>query len=120
MTTTPKTIDVFVDGSSLGNPGSGGYGGIIVRGRRVKEYWGCRSSTTNNRMELMAAIRGLERISPGPQIQLFTDSQYVQRGITQWVRGWINRGWRTADGNSVKNRDLWERLLAVADRHHVE
>jgi ribonuclease HI len=71
-------------------------------------------------MELMAAIRALERISPGPKIRIFTDSQYVQKGMTAWIHGWIDRGWRTADGKPVQNRDLWERLQDVADRHRID
>src|SRR6266404_1382054 len=110
MTTTSKIIEIFVDGSCLGNPGRGGYGGFINDGKRWKEYWGRRNSTTNSRMELMAPIRGLERIPPGPKIRIYTDSQYVQKGMTEWIHGWIARGWRTADGKRVQNRDLWERL----------
>jgi len=118
--TTSKIIKIFVDGSCLGNPGPGGYGGIIHYGKRLKEYWGCRSSTTNNRMELMAAIRGLERVPSDAPVRIFTDSNYVQQGITQWIHGWIAREWHNAGGKPVQNRDLWERLFAVADRHHME
>jgi ribonuclease HI len=121
VTLTRKELEgniVYSDGACSGNPGRGGWGTIVVTPEgQVTELGGGESETTNNRMELMGAIRGLEllRGAPGPVLML-TDSTYVIRGITQWVWGWRQRGWKTAEGNDVANQDLWERLVRAAVR----
>ncbi|AXI83409.1 ribonuclease HI [Xylella taiwanensis] len=115
-----KSIDVYTDGSCLGNPGPGGWAVLLRYADKEKELVGGEANTTNNRMELMAAIMALERLSEPCQIQLHTDSQYVRQGITEWMSGWIRRGWKTAAGDAVKNRDLWERLCTATQRHRVE
>lgn len=116
----PKEVTLYSDGSSLGNPGPGGYGGILeYRGRR-KEYAGGEAHTTNNRMELLAAIEALEALKRPCRVDLFTDSQYLRQGVTGWIHNWKARGWRTADKKPVKNEDLWRRVDAARDRHEVE
>lgn len=111
----PEFIIIFTDGSSRGNPGPGGFGAIIVAGDTVTELGGREAHTTNNRMELMAAIKVLEQISETQKkIQVVTDSGYLVKGITEWIHGWQKKGWKTANKKSVLNRDLWEDLLAAA------
>ena len=116
---TLANVDIFTDGACSGNPGPGGWGVILRFGEREKELFGGEPNTTNNRMELMAAISGLEALKRPCQVQLYTDSTYVQKGITEWLRGWKARGWKTADKKPVKNDDLWRRLDEVASRHHI-
>ncbi|WP_425409125.1 ribonuclease HI [Hyphococcus sp.] len=103
-------IEIFTDGACLGNPGPGGWGVLILNGDETRELSGGESQTTNNRMELMAAIRALEDTAPDKPITLHTDSQYVKNGITTWIHGWKRNGWKTASKKPVKNRDLWEAL----------
>lgn len=121
MTTDPrKTVEIHTDGACLGNPGPGGWAALLRCKGREREVVGGEPDTTNNRMELMAAIAALEALSEACQITLHTDSQYVRQGITEWMASWIKRGWKTAAGAPVKNRDLWERLDAAAQRHVVD
>ena len=114
---TPVTI--YTDGACSGNPGPGGWGAILLSGGREREIMGGEADTTNNRMELMAAIRALEALTRPCQVELHTDSQYVRQGITEWMRGWKARGWKTADKKPVKNEDLWRELDAARARHEV-
>ena len=120
MSATRKQIEVHTDGACLGNPGPGGWGALL-RWREVeRELSGGEPDTTNNRMELMAAIAALEALREPCDVILTTDSQYVRQGIMDWLSNWIRRGWKTAGGDPVKNRDLWERLHAAASRHRVD
>ncbi|ANB18146.1 ribonuclease HI [Dokdonella koreensis] len=112
-------VEVFTDGACLGNPGPGGWGALLRRGATERELSGGEAATTNNRMELMAAIRGLEALTRPCRVTLYTDSQYVQRGIEEWLPRWQARGWKTSDGKPVKNRDLWERLAAACQPHRL-
>jgi ribonuclease HI len=115
---TPQVV-IHTDGACSGNPGPGGWGAVLHAGSNEKELWGGELQTTNNRMELMAAIHALEALTKPCRVELHTDSQYVQKGITEWVRGWKARGWKTADKSPVKNRDLWEALDAAAAKHDL-
>ncbi|SFM95827.1 ribonuclease HI [Dokdonella immobilis] len=111
---------MFTDGACLGNPGPGGWGALLRRGSHERELSGGEAHTTNNRMELLAVISGLEALRKPCSIALTTDSQYVMRGVTEWMPRWIAKGWRTAGGDPVKNRDLWERLALALGPHAVE
>ena len=115
---TPYVI-IYTDGACRGNPGPGGWGAILRFGEREKELSGGELHTTNNRMELMAAIMALETLKRACRVDLYTDSQYVRNGITQWIGGWKARGWRTAGNDPVKNADLWQRLDEARRRHEV-
>ena len=117
---TEKRIVVYTDGSCSGNPGPGGWGAVIEAPTGVREISGGVPNTTNNRMELMAAIQALEAIEPGAPVQIVTDSRYVMDGITSWMAGWRRRNWRTAAGKPVKNQDLWQRLDRAVARHDVQ
>lgn len=120
MSTARKQIEVHTDGACLGNPGPGGWGALL-RWREVeRELSGGESDTTNNRMELMAAIAALEALREPCDVILTTDSQYVRQGIMDWLANWIRRGWKTAGGDPVKNRDLWERLQAASAPHTID
>lgn len=114
-----KQIEIHTDGACLGNPGPGGWGVLLRCDGRERELSGNEPDTTNNRMELMAAIQALEALSTPCEVVLHTDSQYVQKGISEWLAGWQRRGWKTAGGAPVKNQDLWQRLSAAASRHKV-
>ena len=116
---TPKVV-IFTDGACSGNPGPGGWGAILIHGRTEKQLAGGEAATTNNRMELMAAIQALEALTKPCQVELHTDSRYVMDGITQWMPAWKARGWKTAAKQPVKNEDLWRRLDAARLRHHVD
>jgi ribonuclease HI len=116
---TPK-VTIYTDGACKGNPGPGGWGAILFYGDKKKEICGGEPATTNNRMELMAAIQALELLNRPCKIELHTDSQYVMKGIQEWIRGWKARGWKTADKSPVKNDDLWKRLDAARERHDVD
>ncbi|PTS90831.1 MULTISPECIES: ribonuclease HI [unclassified Caulobacter] len=116
---TPK-VTVFTDGACKGNPGPGGWGAILMYGDKSKEICGGEGHTTNNRMELMGAIMALEALTKPCKVELHTDSQYVMKGVTQWIHGWKDRGWRTADKSPVKNDDLWKRLDTARNRHEVD
>jgi len=112
-------IDIFTDGACSGNPGPGGWGAILRWRGHEKELSGGERATTNNRMELLAAIRSLQALKRPASVRVHTDSQYVKNGITQWVRGWKARGWKTADKKPVANVDLWQELEAAAQPHTV-
>ena len=113
-------VEIFTDGACSGNPGPGGWGAILRFGEVEKELAGSEPVTTNNRMELMAAIAGLEALKRPCRVRLYTDSQYLRDGITRWLPGWKARGWRTAAKAAVKNIDLWQRLEAAAAPHQIE
>jgi ribonuclease HI len=113
-------VTIFTDGACSGNPGPGGYGAILVSGDHRKEMKGGEANTTNNRMELMAAIAALEALKRPCTVELHTDSQYLRLGITQWLDGWKRNGWRTAARQPVKNEGLWKRLDEAARRHRIE
>jgi ribonuclease HI len=113
-------VEIFTDGACRGNPGPGGWAAILRYGTTEKELAGGDAMTTNNRMELSAAIAGLEALKRPCRVKLYTDSQYVRDGITQWLRGWKARDWRTADKKPVKNVDLWQRLDAASAPHQIE
>ena len=114
-----KTVAIFTDGSCLGNPGPGGYGAVLKYKQHLKELSGGFSLTTNNRMELMAAISALEALSRPVDITIVTDSAYVKNGVTEWIHGWKRNGWRTAGKDPVKNAELWQRLDTAQARHKV-
>jgi ribonuclease HI len=113
-------VDIYTDGSCIGNPGPGGYGAVLVSGGHRKELAQGFRMTTNQRMELMAVIAALEALKERSQVRIFTDSMYVRNGITAWVENWVRNGWRTAGKKPVRNRDLWERLLRLRNRHSIE
>ena len=115
-----KTVDIFTDGACSGNPGPGGWGAILRYGEVEKELYGGEPATTNNRMELMAAIMALEALKKPVTVRLFTDSEYVKNGITKWIHGWKAKGWMTADRKPVKNVDLWQRLEEAKRQHQIE
>lgn len=113
-------VDIYTDGACSGNPGPGGWGAILRWNGTEKELKGGEPDTTNNRMELMAAIQALEALTRGVKADLYTDSTYVQKGITEWIHGWKKRGWKTAAKKPVKNEDLWRRLDDAITRHDVK
>ena len=115
---TPK-VEIYTDGACSGNPGPGGWGAVLIWGDTIKEIYGGEPVTTNNRMELMAAIQALETLKRPRKVELHTDSQYVKNGITQWINAWKARGWKTAGKDPVKNEDLWKRLDQARLRHDV-
>jgi ribonuclease HI len=115
-----KTVDVFTDGACSGNPGPGGWGALLRYGSVEKELSGGEAATTNNRMELMAAIAAIEAMKTTTHVRLHTDSQYVKNGITTWIHNWKRTGWKTADKKPVKNVDLWQRLDAALKNHKIE
>jgi ribonuclease HI len=112
-------VEAFTDGACRGNPGPGGWGVVLRAGSNVKELSGGDPATTNNRMELRAAIEALNALKVPCKVDLFTDSVYVRSGITEWLHAWRARGWKTADKKPVKNQDLWQALAALAERHDV-
>ncbi len=112
-------ITIWTDGACSGNPGPGGWGAILRAGTREKELFGGAPATTNNRMELTAAIKALEALTRRCEVDLYTDSQYVRGGVTGWITGWKRNGWRTADKKPVKNIELWQELDAAAAAHEV-
>lgn len=113
-------VEIFTDGACRGNPGPGGWAALLRQGAHERLVSGAAADTTNNRMELMAAIEGLAALRRPSQVSLTTDSQYVRQGVTSWIAGWKRNGWRTANKAPVKNRDLWERLDALAAGHQVQ
>ena len=113
-------IEIYTDGACRGNPGPGGWAALLITGRREKEINGAEPMTTNNRMELTAVIRALEALKRPVHARVYTDSEYVRRGITEWLASWKARGWRTADRKPVKNQDLWQRLEEVSANHQIE
>ncbi|MBW8312029.1 MAG: ribonuclease HI [Rhizobium sp.] len=115
-----KSVEIHTDGACLGNPGPGGWAALLRHNGRERELAGGEAQTTNNRMELLAAIMALEALKAPCEVVLSTDSQYVQKGIGEWLPNWIRRGWKTAGGDPVKNQDLWQRLDAAAKPHKVQ
>ena len=113
------TVAIYTDGACSGNPGPGGWGAVLLYGEHRREISGASADTTNNRMELTAAIRALEALKRPSDVALYTDSTYVKDGITRWLPGWKAKGWRTASKSPVKNRDLWEALDTLVKRHDV-
>ena len=116
----PDKVVIYTDGACSGNPGPGGWGAILVWGEHQKELQGGETETTNNRMELLAAISALESLKRPMAIELWTDSAYVKDGISSWIHGWKKRDWKTADKKPVKNEDLWKRLDAARERHTID
>jgi ribonuclease HI len=115
-----RVVEIYTDGACRGNPGPGGWAATLSFGDSDKELAGAEARTTNNRMELTAVIRALEALKRPVHARIYTDSEYVRRGITEWVAGWKLRGWRTADRKPVKNQDLWQRLDELAAAHTIE
>ena len=113
-------VEIFTDGACRGNPGPGGWGAVLRSAGREREIYGSEPATTNNRMELTAAIRALEALRERCKVSLYTDSQYLRQGITEWLANWKKRGWRTADRKPVKNQDLWLRLEELTAIHDIE
>lgn len=115
-----ERVAIWTDGACSGNPGPGGWGAILVYGANSKELSGGDAATTNNRMELMAAIQALEALTRPCDVDLYTDSAYLKGGITSWLAGWKRNGWKTADRKPVKNVELWQRLEEAASPHHIQ
>ena len=113
-------VDAYTDGACKGNPGPGGWGVLLIYGAHRKELHGGEAHTTNNRMELQAVIEALKSLKRPSRIRIHTDSQYVHKGISEWLAGWKRKGWKTADGKAVKNQDLWQALDALSSRHEVK
>ncbi len=118
--TTPQICEIFTDGACKGNPGRGGWGALLTWGSIEKELCGGERDTTNNRMELTAVIESLRALTRPTQVRVFTDSTYVQQGITKWIHGWKKNGWRTSSKEPVKNAELWQALDEVARKHAIE
>jgi ribonuclease HI len=118
--TEGKTIHIYTDGACKGNPGPGGWGAVLEYGGKEREMFGGEPATTNNRMELTAVIEALAALKRPSRVILHTDSQYVQKGITDWINGWKARGWRTAAKEPVKNADLWKKLDEIARTHRID
>jgi ribonuclease HI len=118
--TNVSVVEIYTDGACRGNPGPGGWAALLSFGEREKELAGAQEHTTNNRMELTAVIRALEALKRPAEARVFTDSEYVRRGITEWVSSWKARGWKTADRKPVKNQDLWEELDRLAAQHKID
>ena len=119
-TDTTTVVEMYTDGACRGNPGPGGWGVLLRYNGTEKELYGGERETTNNRMELMAAISGMESLKRPCAVLLTTDSQYVMKGITEWMQNWKQRGWKTSDKKPVKNVDLWQRLDSVLNQHDVK
>ena len=120
MASRCDTVEAYTDGACKGNPGPGGWGALLVCGEQRKELCGGEADTTNNRMELKAVIEALNALKRSAKVRLHTDSQYVHKGISQWLPGWKRKGWKTAEGKPVKNQDLWQALEQAAQAHSVE
>jgi len=115
-----EVVEVFADGACRGNPGPGGYGAILKYGKKTKEISGCDPLTTNNRMEMMAVIKALEQLKRPCRVRIVTDSNYVVKGMTEWLPVWVRRNWINSQKKPVSNRDLWEKLLTLSRRHRIE
>lgn len=120
MAEVEPLVEIYTDGACKGNPGIGGWGALLSYGMRRKELYGGAAATTNNRMELTAVIEALKALKRPSKVRVYTDSQYVQKGITQWLEAWKSRGWRTSDKQPVKNAELWRELDALAGQHDVD
>ena len=118
--TVSRLVEIFADGACSGNPGPGGWGALLRSGGVEKELSGFAAETTNNRMELTAAIEALAALKRPCRVHLTTDSEYLKKGMTEWLDGWVRRGWKNSQKQPVANRDLWERLLALASVHQIE
>ncbi len=112
-------VVIYTDGACSGNPGPGGWGAVMIYGEHRKEIYGGEKETTNNRMELMAAIEALNALKKACKVELYTDSNYVKQGITQWIHGWKRNGWKNAQKKPVKNAELWQELESAQERHDV-
>ena len=119
MNSTLSKVTIYTDGACSGNPGPGGWGALIKFGKYKKEISGGERKTTNNRMELTAAIRALETLKRPCQIEFYTDSEYLRKGITEWIHNWKHRGWKTAAKKPVKNQDLWQKLDSAIQEHQI-
>ena len=115
-----KLIEIWTDGACSGNPGPGGWGALMIRGEHEKELFGGEAETTNNRMEMMAAIQALSALKGPSKVRLHTDSTYLKDGLTKWIHGWKRNGWKTAAKKPVKNKDLWQMLEEATRRHDIE
>jgi ribonuclease HI len=120
MSQDKQYVEIFSDGACSGNPGPGGYGTILRYGEHERELSGYAAETTNNRMEMLGAIAGLEALKQPCQVRLISDSQYLVRGMTEWIDGWQRKGWKNSKKEEVANRDLWERLLELVKKHQVD
>ena len=114
-----EEVIIYTDGACSGNPGPGGWGAVMIYGEHRKEIYGGEETTTNNRMELMAAIQALNALNKNCKVELYTDSNYVRQGITQWIHGWKRNGWKNSQKKPVKNAELWQELEAAQERHSV-
>jgi len=119
MSISKETILIYSDGACAGNPGPGGWGACIIRENEVEEIFGSDPQTTNNRMELQGAIEGLKSLKVSSTVELYTDSQYLRLGITQWIKNWMRNGWKTANKEPVKNVDLWQELIKLCNFHNI-
>lgn len=119
MQTKEPIVEIWTDGACKGNPGRGGWGALLRHGKHEKELYGGEASTTNNRMEMMAVIKALEALKRPCTIHLHVDSQYVKKGLTEWMPSWIARNWKTADKKPVKNQDLWQQLNELCQKHEI-
>ena len=115
-----SVVDIFTDGACRGNPGPGGWGALLRSGNAEKELFGGEAATTNNKMELTAVIRALEALKGPSRVRVYTDSQYVQKGIKEWIHGWKRNGWKTAAKEPVKNKELWVELDEIRKKHEIE
>lgn len=115
-----KQVEIYTDGACSGNPGPGGWGALLIYDGKEREIYGGEKDTTNNRMELTAAIKALEILKRPCKVRITTDSTYVMKGITEWLPGWIRKGWRTSSNSPVKNVDLWQALVSAKGQHEVE
>ena len=120
MVSMRKKVTIYTDGACSGNPGPGGWAAVLMFGELRKEISGGEAATTNNRMELMATIMALKNLKEPCEVALYTDSKYVLQGFTEWLPGWIRKGWKTADKKDVKNVDLWQALVEAAKPHHID
>ena len=120
MSDSTAVVEIFSDGACSGNPGPGGWGTLLRWDGHTRELSGFEAQTTNNRMEMMAAIAGLEALKRPCRVRVTTDSQYLYKGITEWIHGWRTKGWKNSNQEEVANRDLWERLLELTSKHQVE
>lgn len=113
-------VTIYTDGACKGNPGPGGWGALLTYGKHQREIYGGEPDTTNNRMELLAAIKALEALKRPCQVELFTDSQYLRQGINSWLANWLKNNWKTANKKPVKNQDLWQQLHQLNQKHHIQ